>query len=180
MIRHSELIGLSVTQEGKGSMEGYKTDNIIYSRNSLTALALMVKYKEKLIKRFEIILFDNIKSINNNELVITSKYHILSPYEIPEIYAAFNDPIKIIGFHIYNEKNDLIGIIKDIIIQKNTGKILAFIIGNGLIDDLIEGYSILPVVDYIDIKNDHILVDDIQLNQIMSPKGGLKKLLGIE
>ena len=44
-------------------------------------------------------------------------------HQIPEIEDAYNNPIKMIGFHIYNYEGCLVGVIKDIIIQKSTGKI---------------------------------------------------------
>lgn len=180
MIKHSELIDLSVVKERKKLAESYRTNNVIYSRKGFKALGIVIRPEELLPETYRIIPFKKIKDITSEEIAISSDNDILLPYQIPEVYEAFSNPIKIIGFDIYNHNNNLIGVIKDIILQKSTGKIIAFIISEGIIDDLVEGYSILPVINYINFQEDHILISENQLSTISSQGGGLKKILGIE
>ncbi|MCC5911495.1 MAG: PRC-barrel domain-containing protein [Clostridiaceae bacterium] len=118
--------------------------------------------------------------MNTKGVIASSENDILQPHQVPEIKKVFLKPIKIIGFHIYDYHGDLIGIIKDTLIQKKTGKIIAFVISEGVFDDLIRGYSILPLVNDINYQGEKITIGDKDIPSILPQGGGLKKLLGID
>ncbi|SDK53691.1 PRC-barrel domain-containing protein [Natronincola ferrireducens] len=179
MIRGSELIGVPILKEDKKIKLTY-TKDIIYGKNPLKVIAFSIKMKNSQKKNNRIIPFQKIKDINHEEIIIVAEKDIIFPHEAPEINSAVEKPIKVIGFHIYDEQKNLVGTIRDTIIEKNSGKILAFIISEGVIDDLIEGHSILPLVNHIDFQRDYIVIGNTHLETISSQGGGLKKLLGIK
>lgn len=179
MLKGSELIGLSILIDKKIDTNNFVRE-VIYSKKGFKVLALSLSSREHSYKYDGIILFKKIQAITREGIIISSKNDIVFPYQIPEIEEAYNNPIKIIGFHMYNHHKDLVGVIKDTVVQKKSGKVLAFIISEGIFNDLLQGYSLLPILHYVDFHEDHVIIGDNELKSMLSQGGGLKKFLGIE
>ncbi|AOY76997.1 PRC-barrel domain-containing protein [Clostridium formicaceticum] len=179
MIKGSEFIGLPIKRENEKMMD-YRVKDLIYTNNGSTLLAFIIKSPKISNRSTKVVPFKKIKEIQREGLVISSENDIMFSHQVPEIQEALINPIKVIGFHIYNYHGELFGIIKDTIIEKKRGNVIALVISKGIIDDFVEGYSILPLVSYIEFQQDRIFLGDHELNTLFLEGGGLKKLLGIE
>lgn len=179
MLKGSELIGLPVLIDNKININNYVKE-LVYSKKGFKVLALTLVSKKSSTKEHKVIPFKKIQAFTKEGIVISSENDMIFPNQIPEIEEVYKQPTKILGFHIYNHHKDLVGIIKDTIIQKNTGRVVAFIISNGVLDDLFEGYSLLPIIRYVDFHDDYVVIGDNELKSILPQGGGLKKFLGIE
>lgn len=179
MIKGSDFIGLPVFKDHKIETN-YYVIGLVISKYPFKLLALYVKSRMESTKIKKVIPYKKIESITSKKVIISSENDIIFPNQITEIEEAHKEAIKIFGFHIYNHEGELVGIIKDIIIQKNTGKVVAFIISEGVYDDLVQGYSLLPIINFVKIQDDNIIIGENELNSILNQGGGLKKILGIE
>ena len=179
MIKGSKLINLTMLS-GRELENNFCVDNLIFSIKNFKLLALRVKQKKQHHKGVQILPFDDIKKINNDGLMFTSYKQIIDVNQIPRVKEAYYNPINILGSYIYTNKGDLVGIIKDTIIKKNNGKIIAFIISEGVYNDLICGYSLLPNINCVSMQDDYIVINDNVLKSILHKESGLKKILGIE
>ncbi|AKL95236.1 hypothetical protein CACET_c17880 [Clostridium aceticum] len=179
MIKGSEFIGLCIKNKNKEIME-YKIKDLIYTNKGSKLLGFILKSKKVADKDIKVLPFKKIKEIRSEGLVISSEKDIVFSHQVPEIQEALIKPIKTVGFHIYNHYGELFGVVKDTVIEKTSGRVLALVISKGVIDDFVEGYSILPLVPYVEFQQESILLGDQELSTLFLEGGGLKKLLGIE
>lgn len=177
MIKESNLIRLPILNENYEPIE-YQVQSPIYSLKDFYVLGL---YLEKInsIKNRKILSYKNIKGIREEGIIISSMDDIEDIDDNEEIKETLEKNKPIIGYEIYSNNDEIVGIVKDVLIQIHGGKILGFILSEGIFDDLINGYSFLPLVEGIDFNEFKIKIDDKEIVNILPQQGGLKKMLGI-
>ncbi|MBM7613940.1 PRC-barrel domain-containing protein [Alkaliphilus hydrothermalis] len=179
MKKGSEFIGSPIIKANNELLDFYVQEPI-YCTSKSRVLGLLVQQHLKSKEKF-VIQYKKIKDFNSNGIVIQHESEILSPHQVPEIEAALNRTTAIIGFEIYGVSGDLVGVVKDTLIDLKSGKIVDLIISEGVLTDLMQGYSIFPLSNSIDFNQNNIIVDYNQFqNGILYHQGGLKKMLGIE
>ncbi|SES72177.1 Uncharacterized protein YrrD, contains PRC-barrel domain [Natronincola peptidivorans] len=179
MIKRSELIGLGISNE-KSILQNHYIKDIIYGKKKLKVLGLIVGVYGFSNKHHKVIPYHKIRNISDEGIKILSEKDMITPHQIPEIEEALQRPVKVIDFSIYDYENNLIGIIKDTIIEIKSGKVLALVISEGVLDDIIKGYSVLPIDYSSQFHEDHLRVNKEMIKSISPQGGGLQKLLGID
>ncbi len=179
MKKGSEFTGVSILNINCELLNYYVCD-LIYCTKKLKVLGFLVQ-KHLKSKEKKVVLYRKIKEINDNGIVVSSSKDILLPKQLPEIESALNSTSKIIGFEIYGINGDLVGIVKDTVIDAKNGKINGLIISEGVLTDLIKGYSVIPISNKMDFEKENIIIDNNQFQEaILYQQGGLKKMFGIE
>ncbi|WP_026475811.1 PRC-barrel domain-containing protein [Alkaliphilus transvaalensis] len=179
MIKGSELIGGKIFDSNNHLMD-YHVKELVYCLKKLKVLGLIVEKQPKG-KGKKVVPYKKIKDIRQQEIVITSHREILSPSQIPEIEVALENPSVMIGFEIYGMKGELVGIVKDTLIEIKTGKIVALLISEGVLTDIINGYGIIFLSEHINFDKKNIILNHVNMNDMIYYQyGGLKKMLGIE
>lgn len=181
MIKESNLIGLPILSYNFEPLN-YVVKEIIYCLVKFRVLALCVGSIDSE-KHTQIILFQKIKDITEKGVLIYSTDDIVKTDEIPEFKNIIENYKPVTGYEIYlnnNNNNEIIGVVKDTLIQIKSGKILGFIMSEGLFDDLINGYSFLPISNEINLEEQKIILDNKKELKILPQQGGLKKMLGID
>ncbi len=156
----------------------YKVEDIVYCFKEFKVLGLYLQNIDST-KRKKIIPYFKIKNITEEGIIINSLYDIVNIEANLEIKHAIDNYKPMIGYEIYSEKNEIIGIVRDPLIRIQNGKVLGLIISEGIFDDLINGYSFLPLVKDFNFEEYKIMLTDKEELKILSQQGGLKKILGI-
>lgn len=175
MIKESKLIGMTLLDKRYGALN-YEIVQTIYCLREFKIIGFCVK-NPKSEKWNEFLFFEKVKDITNEGVVISSVEDILNIEDCEDIHELLKSYKKIIGYEIY-ANNKIFGIVKDVLIQIKSGKILGLIVSEGVFDDLIHGYSFLPIIEEIILEECTILLEESV--HMIQQEGGFKKILGID
>lgn len=171
MIKESDLIGLPlIDKDGK---EVACAIGALYSKHNDELVGVLVS-TGKLLKRNQMIDFKNILSIDSEEIYIQDKFVFNKLKSLPssQIYSK-----SLIGQEILTLEKNSIGYIRDVLIDKDKGKVIAFILTEGIIDDLSKGRSVIPFDNKMIFKEEHIIVNSSVEEDFTKNREGYKKLL---
>lgn len=182
IIKGSELLGLELLNKHKQQI-GYTVKEIVYTNKGFYIAGLLLESengKKESLPNCKVICYKKILDINNGIITLNEK-SIVTLKQRPDLYHLVENPIKVIGFEIYTNEKELVGIVKDTIIEKNNGKMLGLVLSEGLFTDIYKGYSILPLDPKLTlIDNRSVVINSRKLHNIFHYNGGLKKILGID
>lgn len=99
-----------------------------------------------LIKNKAIIRFDDIHFINKDQVVYIKAANDLDD-KMERNISSEKEGSKLFNKEIIDENEECIGYVRDIVINKDNGKIEGFIITEGIFEDLIKGRNYLPLLD---------------------------------
>lgn len=177
MKKRSEIIGLPILDKKDGHKISSVRD-IICCRKKVRVLGFLV-HEGNLFKEPRIIRLKNIETIGKDAIMIKNKLSIEKLCDIPEIDQAFHHKSKIIDEEVITEDGESIGLVHDIIVDEDSGKIMAFVISGGFIDDIRDGRSILPYSEDISIGDEALIVSKKLQMTLDKNKEDFKKLLGL-
>lgn len=175
MKKASEFIGLPIISKASGKKIAIVKD-LVFSRRKFRILAL-VTFEGSVFKEARIIRYRNIISIGKDAIIVRKENVIESAAAIPEIYQLMKERKKIIGEDVITEDGENIGIIKDIVVDEESGKVLGFILSDGLIQDIMDGRNVLPYIYGITFGKDALLISNEIKMEFDKNKEYFKKLL---
>ncbi|SDY46237.1 Uncharacterized protein YrrD, contains PRC-barrel domain [Proteiniborus ethanoligenes] len=174
MKKESELIGLPVVCKKNGSKLG-TIKEIIYSRKKYRVLGFIIK-EGRIFKDIKIIQFQNIDSIGKDAVIIKNEAVIEKANSLPEIKELLKDK-KLTEEEVLTESGESIGHVKDILIDRHKGKIIGFILTDGLFQDLKEGRNVLLYSREIFFGESSIIISNKDRELFYKYKNDYKKLL---
>ncbi|QOR35697.1 PRC-barrel domain-containing protein [Clostridium sp. 'deep sea'] len=136
MKRIKDILNLPVIALDTGQKIGSVID-VIYSVSQRRLIGLLIE-KVALINSKLVITPENIINIGNDTVTITSNNALYKPSSIPDVYQAMAEQ----GFNnqrLISRAGDELGIIDDLVIDENSGILVALDISGGIISDLIYG-----------------------------------------
>ena len=102
--------------------------------------------KERLFKRsLEAVPFRNVTSITLNGVEMNSKTSLISLRELSVKYRRFQCCQNIVGKMVLSSRGETLGIIRDILIDEESGVIKAYELSDGYIDDFLRGRYIIEL-----------------------------------
>jgi len=173
----SEFIGLPVINKKDGNRIALIKD-IIYSKKKFRVLAFLVN-ERTFFKDAKVIKFKNIDAFGKDALMVKNKLVIEEAGSIPEIEKYLKDKNKVIDEEVLTEDGESLGLIQDTIIEEDKGKILGFILTDGIIEDIKEGRNVLPYIKGISFGEDKLIISNNIKEQFDKNKKDFKKLLGL-
>ncbi|KAB3537334.1 hypothetical protein F8154_03320 [Alkaliphilus pronyensis] len=181
MVINSELIGLALFNRGDKKLN-YYIKGSLYRSKPLKIIGFTLDKKCKGMKDTYFIPFKKITAFATNGVKISSEKDIVQPEQIPDVEAAIEKNLQIIGMEIKTTEGELIGIVKDTVFDNKSGDVIGYIASEGVLTDLMEGYSYLSIRNCnLDLKCNCLIVNkDFKNVLIHHPLGGLKKILGID
>jgi uncharacterized protein YrrD len=158
IFRVNDIIDLPIIDRASGQRICTVKDVIIDAReNKVYALVC----KEHLIRRVtEIIPYDYVIAVTQNFIMITKKCNIIKHREIPSMNRRFFSIDNIIGKLILNAKGEIIGIIRDIMLNTSNGSINAYEISEGYFDDLVTGRRIIKLNKSFNIAEKNMVLKE--------------------
>ncbi|NLY78169.1 MAG: hypothetical protein GX080_08840 [Tissierellia bacterium] len=144
MIRYKKLLTLKILDRDTREPIG-KIEEIICSDDFKKVDYLVIK-NGNLIKNKAIIRFDDIHFINKDQVVYIKAANDLDD-KMERNISSEKEGSKLFNKEIIDENEECIGYVRDIVINKDNGKIEGFIITEGIFEDLIKGRNYLPLLD---------------------------------
>jgi len=185
IIRGSELIGLEIKNKNNQYL-GYSVQDIIYARKGYYVAGLLLKcdlLKKENLKKCKVICFNKIIDLDN-AIITQNDKSIMTLEQRPDLKEMVEKPIKLMDFEIYTHDKELVGVVKDTLINKNNGRITALLLSQGLFTDLFEGYSLLSLEnnenDTNCVSKDKIIISGKYMDSIHNCGGGLKNIFSID
>jgi len=144
VIRYKKLLTLKILDRDTREPIG-KIEEIICSDDFKKVDYLVIK-NGNLIKNKAIIRFDDIHFINKDQVVYIKAANDLDD-KMERNISSEKEGSKLFNKEIIDENEECIGYVRDIVINKDNGKIEGFIITEGIFEDLIKGRNYLPLLD---------------------------------
>jgi len=169
----NDIIGIDVFDNNEGS-KVFQIKNVVYFNNSIFAF---IVNKRMFSKDCYIIKFHQVESFGKDLIVIRDK-SVIQKVNInisKSKYIRENDDY--IDYEVITKSGENLGFIKDIIFDENDGRIIGYIISDGIVDDILHGRKIIPNIKGMKHINNSIIVPDYIKNLIENSEEISKKKL---
>lgn len=176
MIRYTSLLKSSIFDINEEEIG--KVADLVFS-NNLHKITNLVVENGKLIKDKWLLPFDTITTINDDGVQINMD-KCLKVEDLNIDKLIIGEDIKIIEKSVLKEDGELIGYVKDVIINPLNGIVIGFIITEGIFEEILKGRSFIPNMGSINVGGENIIINDTIMNQIVKNKEYYKKLLELE
>jgi uncharacterized protein YrrD len=117
--------------------------------------------KETLLRRSkEAIPFSNVAAITQNSVAVTCRTDKINLRGLSMKYRRFQSYKNILGKIVLSTKGETLGIIRDLLIDPNSGIINAYELSEGYIDDLIRGRHIIELERGHTLSDKNVVIKD--------------------
>lgn len=174
MEKYSEVLGLPVICLENGKKIGV-VKNIIFCPKKKKLLAFLLECKSFEIKK-NVVLAEDIINIGNDAVIIIKESCLKDLRKIKD-NDDFVDKGEVIGLRVISKKGQDVGIVKDVIFDYKNNSIEGVEISDGLLQDLVKGRSILPLIGKVEFGEEFILVDNDAVEEIMETGGGIRNII---
>ena len=154
MIRYKQLVTSKIVDRQTEEPIG-KILDVIYSDDYKKITYLVIKNKN-LIKNKKLISYEDIGFLYNGQTLYLKNDTIFGD----ELEVAIKGEFSYIDKEVRLGKEECIGYVKDILINKENGFIEGFIITEGVFEDLLRGRNYMPLFENTIIKEDCIYIPD--------------------
>ncbi|NMA34759.1 MAG: photosystem reaction center subunit H [Clostridiaceae bacterium] len=178
MHRYSEVLNLPVICAGDGSKAGVVKD-ILFSIRDRKAKALLLEQKG-LSARKRVVLLSKLLNLGGGAVIIDNR-DCIEEMDSTAFKNAFGDDGSLIGTKVYSKAGDEVGVARDVIFDLHTGRIEGFEISDGLLQDVMKGRKLLPLLGKVELGREIAVVDTEAVEEMKETGGGLKnKLSGLQ
>ncbi|WP_352418534.1 PRC-barrel domain-containing protein [Proteiniborus sp.] len=174
MRKVSELIGIPVVCKKSGARIA-SVKEAIFSKKKYRIMGFVVS-EGSIFREAKIIQLNNIVFIGKDALIVKNENVIETCSTLPELNQLLNEK-KIVEEEVLTEEGESLGHIKDILIDEEKGKIIGFILTDGLIQDIKEGRNVLPYTTGIVFGENSVIVSNETKSLFDRYKEDYKKLL---
>lgn len=175
MERYSEMVGLPVICANDGNKLGVIKD-VVFCPKEKKVIAFLVERKGYDIAK-KVVFMKDVLSLGKDALVINDRNAIKDLRKVQDS-PEFKEKGEILGLRIYTRSGKDIGVVKDVLFDFTHGKIDGIEVSDGLIQDLLEGRNILPLIGKVEFGKENILVDGESVEEMVETGGGLKNIFG--
>lgn len=170
MFKYSKMLRMSGLALENGNSIGHVHDIVFDLKNKYVAwICMSINARKRFLS------FGDVIDINGNIV-------IQSDDKIKDVDRKFIEKAKLVrGSEILNKKIMTnkgydIGYINDIYIDLNYGSIEAFEISDGIVQDIISGRSIIPLIGELYLKKDYFFISKDACEEIIESERGLHKI----
>lgn len=125
------------------------------------------------------VLREDILNMENNTIKIRDP-SCLKRMKGEEISAEFRSCRSFTDLSVKLIGSGEIGFVKDVLFDYRTGRLECVELGDGIIQDVLEGRRMLPLIGRVEMAKEHMLVSREAVEEIKQTGGGLSRLLGKE
>ncbi|MGE5473001.1 MAG: PRC-barrel domain-containing protein [Ignavibacteriales bacterium] len=175
MVSYNRIIGLPLFILDEGRKSGIIHDVVFdIKRNIVEGFTnIGINKKRSSIKIAEIKLLED-------KIVIQNEKSIKSWNKSKDEKERFVCGKEFIKKKVFDYDGNDIGYVYDIFIDIENGSLEAFHITDGLIEDLIEGRKIIPVLSKIELKEEGLFVGRESIEEFVDVKKGFKQIFSID
>lgn len=174
MQRYSEVIGLPVVCATDGKRVGLIKD-IVFCPKEKKMVAFLVERKGYEILK-KVVFIKDVLSLGKDALIINDLNDVKDLRKVQDS-PEFKEKGDILGLRIYTRSGEEIGVAKDVLLDFTHGKIDGIEVSDGLIQDILKGRNILPLIGKVEFGEENILVDSESVEEMMETGGGIKNII---
>lgn len=175
MKKSRQLTGLRIVDLKYGKIIG-KIDGVVFYPRHKKILGFRVNCG-KWVKKHKALPVREIVSIGTDSITVRSD-NALAEYGInPEFLEAEKEKNRIFGLAVMANTGEELGYIEDIIIDENKCTIEGYVLTDGIIDDILNGKSIIPYAQEMIFGEEVIIIVSDYKNVVMRNEFKLKKVL---
>ena len=172
--KYSEVLNLPVVCANNGKKAGVIKD-IIFSPENREVRAFLLEHKGLEIKK-KVLKRKSILNLGDDAVIIESPGCVESLGKA-SYSTEFKDEGCILGLRIFTRAGEELGTVKDVIFDWQTGRIEGLEVSDGLLQDIIQGRSMLPLFGKVEFGEDNVLVEKEAVEEMENTGGGIKNRL---
>jgi len=168
------VLGLPVICTADGKNLGTIKD-IIFCPKEKSVVAFLIECKGYN-RRKKVVFASDVLSLGRDALIVNDADDVRDLKKVlhrPE----FKDKGDILGLPIYTKNGEDLGTAKDVLFDLKHGKIDGIEVSDGLLQDIVKGRSVLPLIGKVEFGEENILVDNEAVEEMMETGGGIKNLI---
>lgn len=155
MRKGRELLSLPVVENLTGEQLG-EVKELIYDSRECNLIGFIVADGGWL-RGAQVVLLPQVREITGTAVVVEDRSCIRDVSEIKELLAAGCD---VKGYTLVTADGREMGIIRDLVISPDNGKIQGYELSDGVIDDLLNGRTTVNVSGRVEIVDEQVIVTD--------------------
>lgn len=155
VIRYKQLITQKIMDKTMNNTIGSIKD-VLYSEDYRKVNYLVVK-NTNLFRNKIIIDYSSLSFLKNNIIIYNESKDIFD-IKLDKFTENIQEGSKLLNKEIKNEQDECIGFIKDVVIDRESGKVDGFIITEGIFEDLLKGRNYIPLLDTISIDEQYVYI----------------------
>jgi uncharacterized protein YrrD len=168
------VIGLPVVCATDGKRVGLIKD-IVFCPKEKKMVAFLVERKGYEILK-KVVFIKDVLSLGKDALIINDLNDVKDLRKVQDS-PEFKEKGDILGLRIYTRSGEEIGVAKDVLLDFTHGKIDGIEVSDGLIQDILKGRNILPLIGKVEFGEENILVDSESVEEMMETGGGIKNII---
>lgn len=172
--KYSEVVGLPVICADSGKKIGNIKD-VIFCLGRKEVIGYLLENKGMKIND-KMILSEDILHMGSDVAVINDHTSVASVKKL-EAEGRLKGRGSIKGLNIYSKTGEMLGIAEDILFDWRTAHIEGFEVSDGLIQDIMQGRKILPLLGKVEFSEESILVDRESIEEMVHSGGGIRHRL---
>ncbi len=168
-----QLIGMSVISLADGEVQGQIHD-VIYNPLQGRLVGFTVSRGGGFLSRGETFYLaaDNVRAVGEDAVTVESA-RALSPVEGSVSDAAEDAGQPVLGKRLMTENGKFLGNIDDVLIDRESRRVVAYEVSGGLWHDMMKGQTDIPVEHITSIGHDVVIVPEFVKAQVEETTGGL-------
>ncbi|WP_010248051.1 PRC-barrel domain-containing protein [Acetivibrio cellulolyticus] len=174
MERYSEVLGLPVICIEDGKKVGV-VKNIIFCPKKKRLLAFLLECRSYELNK-KVVLAEDIINLGTDAVIINDMSSLKNLRKTKNA-DDFIDKGEVIGLRVYSKAGKDVGIVKDVVFDYKSCTIEGVEISDGLIQDLVKGRNVLPLLGKVEFGADIILVDNEAVEEMTETGRGLKNII---
>jgi len=180
--RYSEVLNLPVICADSGKKAGVVKD-ILFDLENREVKALLLEHTG-LMPGKRLVLVKDLLSLGNDAAIISDAGYVanLSRKGFKAAFGGRGDLFggekgSLLDRRVYSKAGEELGIVKDVIFDIRSGKIEAFEISDGVLQDIIRGRRVLPLFGRVELGEEVAVVEKEAVDEMKESGGGIKNKL---
>jgi uncharacterized protein YrrD len=149
--------------------------DIVFCPKEKKMVAFLVERKGYEILK-KVVFIKDVLSLGKDALIINDLNDVKDLRKVQDS-PEFKEKGDILGLRIYTRSGEEIGVAKDVLLDFTHGKIDGIEVSDGLIQDILKGRNILPLIGKVEFGEENILVDSESVEEMMETGGGIKNII---
>lgn len=158
MRRGKQLIGLPILDLATGRRVS-SVRSLLFDPEGGQLLALVLQ-KSNLLSEAKAVRVSQVHAIGTDAVILQPGEEPGSLSELLQEMPRAVSEEKIAGRPVLTADGRMLGTLADLAIAEDSGRIMQFVLSDGLIQDLIGGYSTMPAPERVVYGEEHIIVPD--------------------
>lgn len=180
--RYSEVLNLPVICADSGKKAGVVKD-ILFDLENREVKAFLLEHTG-LVPGKRLVLLKELLSLGSGAAIISDAGYVANMNR-KAFKSAFGDSGELfggdkgslLGRRVYSKAGGELGIVKDVIFDIQSGKIEAFEISDGILQDIIQGRKLLPLFGKVELGEEVAIVEKEAVDEMKETGGGIKNKL---